>query len=68
MLGQLINTLEKLGWEYGDEVDVEIGGTQSLVLMWVKSTTRSGSHPLVLVSTTKTMLHHHQESKSSGLK
>ena len=27
MLGQLALTLEKLGWEYGDEVDVEIGGT-----------------------------------------
>ena len=27
MLGQLA-LLEKLGWEYGDEVDVEIGGTQ----------------------------------------
>ena len=43
MLGQLALVLEKLGWEYGDEVDVEIGGTLSLVLMWVKSTTRSGS-------------------------
>ena len=28
MLGQLGIVLEKLGWEYGDEVDVEIGGTQ----------------------------------------
>jgi len=28
MLGQLAIVLEKLGWEYGDEVDVEIGGTQ----------------------------------------
>ena len=28
MLGQLAIALEKLGWEYGDEVDVEIGGTQ----------------------------------------
>ena len=28
MLGQLALALEKLGWEYGDEVDVEIGGTQ----------------------------------------
>ena len=28
MLGQLALVLEKLGWEYGDEVDVEIGGTQ----------------------------------------
>ena len=27
MLGQLALVLEKLGWEYGDEVDVEIGGT-----------------------------------------
>ena len=27
MLGQLALALEKLGWEYGDEVDVEIGGT-----------------------------------------
>ena len=27
MLGQLAIALEKLGWEYGDEVDVEIGGT-----------------------------------------
>ena len=27
MLGQLAIVLEKLGWEYGDEVDVEIGGT-----------------------------------------
>ena len=26
MLGQLAIALEKLGWEYGDEVDVEIGG------------------------------------------
>tara|TARA_Y100000022_G_scaffold62944_1_gene54021 strand:+ start:21 stop:200 length:180 start_codon:yes stop_codon:yes gene_type:complete len=26
MLGQLAIVLEKLGWEYGDEVDVEIGG------------------------------------------
>ena len=25
MLGQLAIALEKLGWEYGDEVDVEIG-------------------------------------------
>ena len=28
MLGQLAIALEKLGWEYGDEVDVEIGRTQ----------------------------------------
>ena len=27
MLGQLALALEKLGWEYGDQVDVEIGGT-----------------------------------------
>lgn len=27
MLGQLAIALEKLGWEYGDDVDVEIGGT-----------------------------------------
>ena len=27
MLGQLAIALETLGWEYGDEVDVEIGGT-----------------------------------------
>jgi len=27
MLGQLALALEKLGWEYGDEVDVEIGGS-----------------------------------------
>ena len=27
MLGQLAIALEKLGWEQGDEVDVEIGGT-----------------------------------------
>ena len=27
MLGQLAIALEKLGWEYGDEVDVEIAGT-----------------------------------------
>ena len=27
MLGQLAIALEKLGWEYGDEDDVEIGGT-----------------------------------------
>ena len=27
MLGQLAIALEKLGWDYGDEVDVEIGGT-----------------------------------------
>ena len=27
MLGQLAIALEKLGWEHGDEVDVEIGGT-----------------------------------------
>ena len=27
MLGQLAIALEKLGWEYGAEVDVEIGGT-----------------------------------------
>ena len=27
MLGQLAIALEKLGWEYGDEVDVEICGT-----------------------------------------
>ena len=27
MLGPLAIALEKLGWEYGDEVDVEIGGT-----------------------------------------
>ena len=26
MLGQLAIALEKLGWEYGDDVDVEIGG------------------------------------------
>ena len=43
MLGQLNQPKpEKLGWEYGDEVDVEIGGTQSLVLTWVKCTTRNG--------------------------
>ena len=28
MLGELAIALEKLGWEDGDEVDVEIGGTQ----------------------------------------
>tara|TARA_R100000734_G_C3307632_1_gene98214 strand:- start:235 stop:543 length:309 start_codon:yes stop_codon:yes gene_type:complete len=28
MLDQLAIKLEELGWEYGDEVDVEIGGTQ----------------------------------------
>ena len=28
MLGQLSIALEALGWDYGDEVDVEIGGTQ----------------------------------------
>ena len=27
MLGQLALVLEELGWEYGDDVDVEIGGT-----------------------------------------
>ena len=27
MLGQLAIALEKLGWEYGDDVAVEIGGT-----------------------------------------
>ena len=27
MLGQLAIALEKLGWDYGDEVDVEIAGT-----------------------------------------
>ncbi len=27
MLGQLALALEKLGWEYGDDVVVEIGGT-----------------------------------------
>ena len=27
MLGQLALVLEKLGWEYGDDVEVEIGGT-----------------------------------------
>jgi len=27
MLGELAIALEKLGWEYDDEVDVEIGGT-----------------------------------------
>ena len=27
VLGKLALALEKLGWEYGDEVDVEIGGT-----------------------------------------
>ena len=28
MLGELAIVLEKLGWEYSDEIDVEIGGTQ----------------------------------------
>lgn len=28
MLGQLSIALESLGWDYGDEVSVEIGGTQ----------------------------------------
>jgi len=28
MLGQFAIALEALGWDYGDEVDVEIGGTQ----------------------------------------
>tara|TARA_R100001510_G_C7486756_1_gene96317 strand:+ start:43 stop:351 length:309 start_codon:yes stop_codon:yes gene_type:complete len=28
MLDQLAIKLEELGWEHGDEVDVEIGGTQ----------------------------------------
>ncbi len=28
MLGQLAIALEALGWDYGDKVDVEIGGTQ----------------------------------------
>ena len=27
MLGELAIALEKLGWEYGDDVAVEIGGT-----------------------------------------
>lgn len=27
MLGQLAIALEQLGWEYGDDVNVEIGGT-----------------------------------------
>ena len=27
MLGQLAIALEKMGWEYGDDVAVEIGGT-----------------------------------------
>ena len=27
LLGQLSIVLQKLGWEYGDEVDVEVGGT-----------------------------------------
>ena len=27
MLGQLAIALEKMGWEYGDNIDVEIGGT-----------------------------------------
>ena len=30
MLGELAIALEKLGWEYGDDVAVEIGGTSSL--------------------------------------
>jgi len=28
MLGELAIALQKLGWEYGDDVVVEIGGTQ----------------------------------------
>jgi len=28
MLGQLAIALEALGWDYGDEIAVEIGGTQ----------------------------------------
>ena len=57
MLGQLAIALEKLGWEYGDEVDVEIGGTQvSGIDVGEESIIRSGSHQLVLVSTTKMLL------------
>ena len=53
MLGQLAIALEKLGWEYGDEVDVEIGGTSVSGLMLVRSTTRSGNHLLELANITK---------------
>ena len=53
VLGKLAIALETLGWDYGDDVAIEIAGTQSLVLMLVKCTIRSGSLRLALVSTTK---------------
>ena len=53
MLGQLALALEKLGWEYGDEVDVEIGGTSVSGIDVGEVYNRSGSLRLVLVSTTK---------------
>ena len=53
MLGQLAIALEKLGWEYGDEVDVEIGGTQVSGIDVGEGTTRSGNHPLALANITK---------------
>ena len=68
MLGQLSLVLEKLGWEYGDEVDVEIGGTSVSGIDVGEEYNKKWQSPIgTLVSTTKTLLHHHQESKSSGL-
>ena len=40
---ELYDVIAKLGWDCYDNVTVEIGGIQFLVLMLVKSTTRNGS-------------------------
>ncbi len=42
MLGQLAIALETLGWEYGDEVDVEIAGTSVYEIDGAESTNKSG--------------------------
>ena len=67
MLGQLALVLEKLGWEYGDEVDVEIGGTQVSGIDVGEVYNKKWQSPIGTRKYNKDILHHHQESKSSGL-
>ena len=39
MLGELAIALEKLGWEYGDDVAVEIAGSSVYMIDWNKVVT-----------------------------
>ena len=53
MLGQLAIALEKLGWECGDDVDVEIGGTSVSGIDVGEEYNKKWQSPLVLANTTK---------------